>query len=458
MRGDLGFRSLGRILLETALLVSGCLAAFIIRLGVWPHTSPDRYLILLKATLIALTFQLFVYLCDVHDSPNVRSSDFALRLGQALLLASASLWVAYYLFPQIGVWRGVFAISLVLSSALLALYHVLLRAYFGFRAPRSNVLVLGTGRLARSLVQELLRHPELGFKVRGFIDDDPALLGKSIVNPKVIGATLDLPRIVPERKIDRIVVALQDRRGRLPAEELLRLKTRGIEVEDATSMYEQVTGKIAIENLKPSWLIFSSGFDVSRRQLIQKQIVESVMALGLLLLFLPVLLLVMVLIKLDSRGPIFHRQVRTGQEGRPFTLWKFRSMREDAERETGPVWADAYDKRVTRIGKVLRATRIDEVPQLFNVLRGEMSLVGPRPERPIFVQELTESIPFYHLRHTVKPGLTGWAQINNGYANSVEDTIEKLQYDLFYIKNLSLRLDSQILLETFKTCVSLKGY
>ncbi len=459
MGGYLGFRRAGAIIIETTLLVGSCFAAFMIRFEAWPHSRPDGNLILLKAILIALIFQLFLYLKEVYDFSKIRAAnEFVLRLGEALLMASGLLWILYYMFPQIEVGRGVFAINLILTSAFLVSWHTLLRFYVGSRTPHSKMLVLGTGRLARTLVQEVLNRPELGFQVQGFVDDDPALLGVSIVNPKVIGLPADLPNIVSERKVDRIVVELQDRRGRLPSDELLRFKTKGIGIEDATSFYERVTGKIAIENLKPSWLIFNTGFCVSKRQLVQKQIAEFIMSLVLLAVLSPVILLAMILIKLDSRGPIFLRQERVGQDGRRFTLWKFRSMREDAESATGPVWATGKnDERITRVGKILRRTRLDEVPQLFSVLRGEMSLVGPRPERPAFVKDLSTNIPFYQLRHCVKPGVTGWAQINYGYANTVENTIEKLQYDLFYIKNMSLQLDSLIVLETVKTVLCMRG-
>ncbi len=443
MWGYVGFKRGGAVLTETALLVGSCFAAFMIRFEAWPPARPDWHLILLKAILVALTFQLFLYLREVYDISKVRAAnEFVLRLGEALLMASGLLWILYYIFPQIQVGRGVFAINLILSSAFLVSWHTLLRFYVGSRTPHSKMLVLGTGRLARTLVKEVLNRPELGFQVQGFVDDDPALLGVSIVNPKVIGLPADLPKIVSERKVDRIVVELQDRRGRLPSDDLLKFKTKGIGIEDATTFYERVTGKIALENLKPSWLIFNTGFCVSKRQMLQKQIAEFVISLALLTLLSPVILLAMILIKLDSRGPIFLRQERVGRDGRRFTLCKFRSMREDAESKSGPVWAAGKnDERITRVGKVLRRTRFDEVPQLFSVLRGEMSLVGPRPERPVFVKDLSAVIPFYQLRNCVKPGVTGWAQINNGYTNSVENTIEKLQYDLFYIKNMSFRLD-----------------
>jgi len=382
---------------------------------------------------------------------------FIFGLGQAVLLACAVLSMIHVITPNLSIGRERFAFMLLLVSAVLAIWHFSLRMYFGVSSRRSKILIMGTGPLARSLATEILRHREYGLQVCGFVDDDPALVGVSIVNPKVLGLSKELRRIVSDNDVDEVVVELQDRRGRLPVDELLSLKTRGVRVQEATSLYERVTGKISIENLKPSWMLFGDGFEVSRSVLIGKQIVSFSVSLLLLVLFLPLFPLIALLIKLDSPGPVFFRQERVGEDGKVFTLWKFRSMRKDAERNTGPVWAKAQDSRVTRVGKYLRRTRLDEVPQLFNVLKGDMSLVGPRPERPNFVDELSKTIPFYYLRHSVKPGVTGWAQINYGYGNSVEDAVEKLQYDLFYIKNVSWALDLLVLLHTIKTVLVRKG-
>ncbi len=282
-------------------------------------------------------------------------------------------------------------------------------------------------------------------------------MGVSIVNPSVIGVYEDLPRLMEKHRVDRIVVGLQDRRGKLPIKELLDFKTRGVAIEDATTFYERVAGKIPIENLKPSWMVFNTGFSVTKRTLLEKRILSLLVSSLILLFALPLILLLIALIKLDSKGPAFYKQERVGQDGKIFTLIKFRSMYANAEEKTGPVWSKDADDRITRIGRFMRRTRLDELPQFFNVLRGDMSVVGPRPERPHFVQQLAESIPFYHMRHTVKPGITGWAQINYGYANTLEHTVEKLQYDLFYIKNISVILDSLILLETIKTVLVRKG-
>jgi sugar transferase (PEP-CTERM system associated) len=454
----LAFHRIGVVVFETSLLVFCVLGAYYFRYGQWPYSDPNNSLVTAKALLFAVIFQVFLHLRDVYDLPKTRSVPyFAMRLAQALIGSTVVLWVLYYLFPVLLIGRGVFGISLLLISLFLVFWHTLLRVYLGTRKPNSNVLVLGTGRLARELVTEIVKHPELGLRVMGFVDDHPELVGVSIVNPTVLGLCSELPRIVTENNVDRIVVELQDRRGRLPLKELLHFKTRGVAIEEATTVYERVTGKIAIENLKPSWMIFNPGFHVSRRLLLQKRFLSILVSTVLLIVFAPVMLLLMALIKLDSKGPTFYRQQRVGKDGRIFTLWKFRSMCQDAEAKSGAVWAAQDDPRVTRVGRLMRRTRLDELPQLYNIFVGDMSLVGPRPERPKFVEELTEKIPYYGLRHSVKPGITGWAQIHHNYANSVEQTTEKLQYDLFYVKNMSLLLDTLVIFETIKTVLVKKG-
>ena len=454
----LEFRKFGAVVLENALLVFCILDAAHIRLGTSFATSSQYPLFVSKAFLIALVFQLNLHFRDVYDFRKTASfPHFFSRLAQALLMASAALSLLFYFFPDLMVGRGVFVISMLLVSVFLTAWHTLLRLYFGVRAPRSRILILGTGRLARELVTEVLRRPEMGMGIAGFVDDNPSLVGTSIVNPRVLGLTRDLEEIVAENNVDRVVVELQDRRGRLPIQTLLSMKTRGVAIEDATSLYERVAGKIALENLKPSWMIFNPGFEVSKGRLLQKRVFSLAISLALLVLFAPIVLLAMALIKLDSRGPIFFGQERVGQDGRVFKLWKFRSMREDAEAETGPVWASLDDPRVTRIGRLLRRLRIDELPQLFNVLKGDMSLVGPRPERPHFVKELAEKIPFYHIRHAIKPGVTGWAQISYHYGSSLNDAIEKLQYDLFYVKHMSWLLDTVVIFQTIKIVLFNRG-
>jgi sugar transferase (PEP-CTERM system associated) len=295
-------------------------------------------------------------------------------------------------------------------------------------------------------------------EIVGFIDPDPTKIGTSLVNPGIIGAIDDIPTIVKQKFVDRVVVSLADARGTLPVDRLLDMKLRGVSFDHLASVYEEYTGKIAVENLRPSWFIFSDGFRKTRFLSASKRLLDIVYASLLLIPTLPLMLLVALAVKWTSKGPALYHQQRVGLNGRIFTVHKFRSMKMDAEAATGPVWAaKAGDPRVTPIGGILRRTRIDELPQLWNVLKGDMSLVGPRPERPEFVAELSETIRFYGQRHVVRPGLTGWAQVCYTYGATTEDALQKLQFDLYYIKNLSIALDIYILIETVKTVVLRKG-
>jgi sugar transferase (PEP-CTERM system associated) len=262
---------------------------------------------------------------------------------------------------------------------------------------------------------------------------------------------------VRKRDLDRIIVALDDRRGTMPVRELLELRLSGIKVEDATAIIEKITGRIEVDTLYPSWLIFSKGFRLNPTFMLVRRLVSLVVSFICLAVVSPLLPLVALLIKLTSPGPVLYRQRRVGRNGSVFTCYKFRTMRADAEADIGPTWAGDDDPRVTSVGRWLRLTRLDEIPQLWNVLRGDMGFVGPRPERPEFVEWLTREIPYYHLRHIIRPGITGWAQVRYQYGASVEEAKEKLKYDLYYIKNISLSLDLLIFAESFTTVMLGRG-
>ena len=277
------------------------------------------------------------------------------------------------------------------------------------------------------------------------------------MNPAIVGTPADIDRLIAQHHIDRIVVGLSDRRGKLPVEELLRAKMAGIRVEDATTTYERVTGKILIDDLRPSWLIFSDGFRVSRATRLMKRTIDLALSLLLAIVTLPLMLITALLVMLEDGAPVFYRQERVGENGRTFVLSKFRSMRKDAEKTGQPVWAKDGDDRITRVGGFIRKTRLDELPQLWNVVSGDMSFVGPRPERPFFVEQLSHDIPFYQQRHAVKPGITGWAQVKYRYGSSREDAMEKLRYDLYYIKHLSVFFDLTIVFDTVKVVLFRKG-
>jgi len=325
-----------------------------------------------------------------------------------------------------------------------------------FAGLRKRLLILGTGQLAKDLCQVLISKRGRLFDVVGFLDREPNRVGERLVNPGIIGTFEQLFEIVERCQIQTIAVCLEDRRAVLPVQTLLDFKAMGLDIVDGHHLYEEESGRLSIDLLKPSALIFSTGF--RRRTVVMsfKRLLDLVSSAVGLLLLTPLFALVGLLIKLDSSGPVFYRQTRVGVRGQPYVIWKFRSMRQGAEL-SGARWAAAGDPRISRVGYWLRKWRIDELPQLINVLKGEMSLVGPRPERPVFVQELRNRIPYYDIRHTVRPGITGWAQIRFGYGASAEDAHAKLQYDLYYVKNLSLALDFRILTETARVVVFGEG-
>jgi sugar transferase (PEP-CTERM system associated) len=316
---------------------------------------------------------------------------------------------------------------------------------------------VGSGDAAIEIAREVLGRRDAGYRILGFVDSNPKLVGKSLINPRVVGLTSELEAIVKREGVDRIVVSMGERRGQFPSQELLRLSLSGnVSIEEGASFYERLTGRVHLDMLRPSWLIFSSRGRQARINAFVRSVFHRLVALVGALFSLPIAVLTAILIKLDSSGPVLYRQERVGRNGRPFTLMKFRSMRTDAEKN-GPVWAQSEDDRVTRVGRIIRKIRVDEIPQFWNILKGEMSFVGPRPERPHFVSQLAEEIPYYEQRHLIAPGLTGWAQIKYPYGSSIEDARQKLQYDLYYIKNQSLLLDAAILFETVKTILFGRG-
>lgn len=331
--------------------------------------------------------------------------------------------------------------------------------YAARRIRRQRLLLVGTSPRAVALAREIFeRRHDLGVEIVGFIDPDPARVGIPVLNPGVIGTIEDIPSIVRSRGIDRVVLSLAEARGHLPMDKLLEMKLDGITFDHLAGVYEEYTGKIAVENVRPSSLIFSEGLARNRAFGAIKRLFDVAAACVGLIVAVPIMAVIAAGVRLTSTGSVMYHQHRVGRNGRIFVMHKFRTMRSDAEAGTGPVWASTSgDERVTSFGRWLRCTRLDELPQLWNVLIGDMSLVGPRPERPEFVIDLSKQIPFYAQRHIVRPGLTGWAQVRYAYAASVQDALQKLQYDLYYIKNMSLVFDLLIVLETVKVVATRKG-
>jgi len=411
----------------------------------------------LKAALIALVCQACLYYEDLYDLRVVadRRELFA-RTFHSLAAASFILAAVYFLLPDLGVGQGVVMAAALLVMATIPGWRMAFASVVRRAAPRERLIIVGTSPAAVSLATELTdRRYVLGLEIVGFVTGTSSQAHGAGV--KVLGEVSDIPTIVRTHHVDRVVVSLANARGTLPMERLLEMKLSGVTFDHLASVYERYTGKIAVENLRPSWLIFSAGFRTTRRVLAVKRILDVAVSLIALILALPIMAIVAIAVKMSSSGPTLYHQHRVGERGRVFTLHKFRSMGIDAEADSGAVWSQDGDTRVTRVGRFLRKMRLDELPQLWNVMRGDMSLVGPRPERPEFIQQLTQQIPYYGQRHIVKPGLTGWAQVRYAYGSSVEDAMEKLQYDLFYIKHMSLGMDLLIALSTVKTVLSRRG-
>jgi sugar transferase (PEP-CTERM system associated) len=393
---------------------------------------------------------------DLYDSSSLDAKgDQAFRLLLVLgfvALALSGVGYAYHLFlpgreflPRDSALVGL----VILTFSLLgwrATYSWLVRQkYF-----RERVYVLGTGDRAQRLLNGLRQRSELGIEVVGWTGGIEGELTRETVAKHLVG-------LAQENGVHRVIVAMPDRRGTLPVEELLNLRLLGVKVEEATSWLEKISGRIEVEHLYPSWLIFADGFRFSTFfRLVRRALNFSVALVGLVF-SLPLLPVIALGIKLGSPGPILYRQKRVGRGGEHFYCYKFRTMRQDAEADTGATWATDNDPRITRVGKFLRASRLDEIPQLWCVLKGDMHFVGPRPERPEFVEWLSKEIPYYGVRHTVRPGITGWAQVQYKYGNTLEDAREKLQYDLFYIKNASVGLDFWIVFQTVKIVLLGRG-
>ena len=435
----------GAVALSTYLLVGGA------------NPLANHPLLVWKSLLIAFVCQLCLYYADVNDfGITADRRELLARVLKALGGSSMILAGLYFWFPRLVIGHGVVSLAAVLAVALVIAWRV---AFFWLArsfAPRKRFLIIGTSPTALNFARELHGRDDLGVEIVGFVDPEKSASGTADVS--VIGSLEDIPAIVRARSVDRVIVSLADARGKLPMSTLLQMKLDGVTFDHLTSVYEEYTGKIAVENLRPSWLIFAEGFRKSRGHAIVKRVTDVCFAVIALVVLLPVLLLVALAIRLTSRGPVLYHQRRVGQNGRLFYVHKFRSMVVDAEAATGAVWAAKKgDSRITPLGGFMRRSRLDELPQLWNILCGHMSLVGPRPERPEFVSSLRQQIPFYANRHIVKPGLTGWAQVRYTYGASVEDAMEKLQYDLFYIKHMSTVLDILIMLATVKTVLLRKG-
>ena len=422
------------------------------QIGMDPGAFADRLPALSGFVGVVLAAMIAV---SVYGSEALRSLRFAgARLLVAVSLAVIALAFLDFLLPGTTFWRSTLFYAMGLAIALLMVNRMIVGGLLGASAFRRRVLVLGAGARAKRL-KELGERDETGFSIVGYVDmnEGPPLVEQSIQR----SAIADLTRFVADLAASEVVLALEERRNALPLKDLLRVKTAGVHVNDFSSFLERETGRVDLDTLNPSWLIFSDGFSSGRvLSSVAKRLFDITVSGVLLVVTFPLIALFAILVKLDSRGPAFFRQQRVGLYGQPFTLLKLRSMRTDAE-AGGAKWAERNDPRVTRLGRFIRKVRIDELPQVWTVLTGHMSFVGPRPEVPPFVEDLEDRLPYYAERHMVKPGITGWAQINYPYGASIEDARRKLEYDLYYAKNYTPFLDLLILLQTLRVVLWPEG-
>ena len=444
-------RTLVLLLCET-LLVGG---SFL--LATWYLIGPDTYIALIyenglwKIAGVTVLTLLLSYYFDLYEPQRISGRwEIYFRLLVVLSVLSFLLAALVYFFPDLDIGPNVLVVGVTVLAIALVIWRWAYEWVIGLAVFRERVYVLGSGERARSVVDTLRTRRDAGM---------------DIVNVESDGSVKELRERFaadlrgfrdPKSRIDRIIVAMEERRGSMPLRELLDLRLRGVLIEDAISLMERLYGKLPLEGLNPSSLIFSDGFNVKASQQLVRRLVSITVSFVALLICLPFLPFIILAVRLSSPGPIFFRQTRVGLRGHPFTVYKFRTMRQDAE-AAGAVWATKDDPRVTAMGRFMRKTRLDEIPQLWNVLRGEMAFVGPRPERPEFVQWLSSEIPFYELRHIIRPGITGWAQVRFRYGASLEETRQKLEYDLYYVKHLSLGLDLLIMFETIKTIILRRG-
>ena len=405
----------------------------------------------LKILAVTAAVLLLSHWFDLYDSSSVSKNwEQSLRILLVLGFVALALSAIGFLFPEFLPGNGSALLGLIILTCTLFCW----RGAYGWMVKqpflRERVYVLGTGERAERLVDGLRQRSTMGIEVVGWTGD----VAGELTRESVASHLLALAR---GRGVHRVIVAMPDRRGTLPVEELLDLRLAGLKVEEATSWLEKISGRIEVEQLYPSWLIFAEGFRFSNFFRFVRRLLNFSVALIALVISLPLLPFIVLAVKLGSPGPALYRQQRVGRRGKVFYCYKFRTMRKDAEADTGATWATDDDPRITKVGKFLRSSRLDEIPQLWCVLKGDMHFVGPRPERPEFVERLSKEIPYYGVRHVVRPGITGWAQVQYKYGNTLDDAREKLQYDLFYIKNASIGLDMLIMFQTIKIVLLGRG-
>ncbi len=442
---------------ENTLIATGIFTVASLVMHHSTSVSAESNGLFLKGWLIAGVCQLTFYYFSLYDLRAIESKQVLLgRLLSAIGVSCLALAILGAIFPSIRLGIGVIELTFLGIVLIILLGRLSMEWVNRWTTAGERVLVVGNGSMSISLVKEIYVRSDLPIRLLGVVTEPE--FKDSIPNITQLGPLDDLENIIKQQHPQRIVIALRERRKRLPVEMLLRARSAGIRIDEAATFYEKLTGRIPVESIYPSTLIYADGFvKQSVMRLVITRVASAIVALCGLLLSAPLMLVTALLIRMESPGPVFYRQERVGKDGKPFDILKFRSMRTDAEHNLTPRWASRNDPRVTRVGSIMRKLRIDELPQFVNILKGEMSFVGPRPERPYFVQLLEGKIPYYDLRHSVRPGVTGWAQVSYPYGATIEDAKNKLEYDLFYVKNISIAFDLAILFETVKTVVLGKG-
>jgi sugar transferase (PEP-CTERM system associated) len=446
------------LLVSEVLLVT---SSFIFATYIVLEVDPTVFLLydggLSRIALVVLSILVGLHLHDLYSQIQVKSrivlvQQLCLVMGVAFLCQG----LIAYINATMRVPIRVMLVGSAIAVAAIFFWRLLFSAFAFQVVGRDRLLMVGGSPLLEDIGQYIADHPETGLGIAGYVDDVHAA-GATLPGGETLGAMESLRDIVRTAQPHRIVVGMFERRNRMPVGELLELRFAGNIIEEAANTYERVCGRVCLKEIRPSQLIFSGELGPRPQNLLYQRFLNLLLAVVGIVLCLPIMLLTALAVRLSSPGAVLYRQTRVGLDNALFTLYKFRSMRIDAEVGTGAVWAQKDDPRVTTVGRIIRAIRFDELPQLFNVLKGEMSIVGPRPERPEFVKALNEQIPYYRQRHCVRPGITGWAQVNYKYGDTLQDTITKLEYDLYYIKNMSLALDNYIIFHTLKAMLLSRG-
>ncbi len=412
-----------------------------------------------KILIISLVTQISMYHNDLYEIDSIHNKiDLAYKLVQSIGITSIVLALFYFLWPDMIIAKWVFFANLLILLVFLVCWRMLYSVVIKKQLFTEKAILVGAGELARNILEEMADKKDVSYHISSVIAWEKGEYDHILLKGAEIHYGFDnICNLAEANNVENVIVALDEKRNVLPYDQLLACKVRGIKIIDGETFYERITGKLLVEKINPSWLIFSDGFVKSRISRISKRLIGFFSSTLLLIILLPVFVLVAIAIKLDSRGPVFLLQKRVGKDGIIFTLYKFRSMKADAEKDSGPVWTEKDDPRITRVGRIIRKLRIDELPQLWNIFKGDMSFVGPRPERPFFVDKLKKTIPFYNERSSVKPGVTGWAQVKYPYGSTEKDALEKLKYDLFYIKNMSIVIDLQVIFHTIKIMLLGRG-